>query len=513
MAFMAYQVLARAYRPKRFADVVGQPAALQTLRNALRKATIAHAYLFSGSRGVGKTTLARLFAKALNCLNLATDGEPCCGCASCLDIASGQALDVIEIDGASNRGIDDIRKINETVGFAPSYGKYKIYIIDEVHMLTKEAFNALLKTLEEPPERAKFFFATTEPHKVLPTILSRCQRFDLGRISIEQIREKLQQIAGDLNRFVETEALELLAHAADGSLRDAESMFDQILCFAEGVVRASDVQNVLGLAPRDLLFSLDKAFADYKLAFAFELVEQLFQQGKQFGHFLEQLVEHYRHVTVVKTLGPDALHLSSELKLKYAEAGKLYTQAQCLTILDQLLTAEANFSKSTAPRVALELLLLQVIRVRHRVPVEALVRRLSELEQVLSGAAPQTVAPEPVVAAPVIPTPVPEPVVAAPIAAPVVATPPAPKPVVATPSTPPPAPELKPVPFNPYQAQPEPKPVAATPPTPKSVVPPTPAPAPAISAPLSPTKHPSHYDTLMRFSAIELEGTFKPTTE
>jgi len=502
---MAYQVLARAYRPKRFADVVGQPAALQTLRNALRKATIANAYLFSGSRGVGKTTLARLFAKALNCLNLTSENEPCCQCASCLDIASGQALDVIEIDGASNRGIDDIRKINETVGFAPSYGKYKIYIIDEVHMLTKEAFNALLKTLEEPPERAKFFFATTEPHKVLPTILSRCQRFDLGRISVEQIRNKLQQIAGDLNRAVEAEGLELLAHAADGSLRDAESMFDQILCFANGVVTAVDVQNVLGLAPRELLFSLDRAFSDYKLSFAFELVEQLFQQGKQFGHFLEQLVEHYRHVTVVKTLGPDALHLSSELKLKYAEAGKLYTQAQCLTILDQLLTAEANFSKSTAPRVALELLLLQVIRVRHRVPVEALVRRLSELEQVLSGVVPQTVAPEPVVIAPVVAsTPIPEPVVAAPpVATPVISAP-VPAPVVATPPAPAPVPELKPVPFNPYQAKPEPKPVP----------PPTPAPAPVAVTPAPPSaplaKHPSHYDTLMRFSAIELEGTFKP---
>jgi len=195
-----YQVLARRYRPQRFSDVVGQQAILQTLKNAIARDLVAHAYLFSGSRGVGKTTLARLFAKALNCTSLGNDGEPCNTCPSCIDITSGQSLDVIEIDGASNRGIDDIRQINETVGFAPSHGKYKIYIIDEVHMLTKEAFNALLKTLEEPPEKAKFFFATTEPHKVLPTIISRCQRFDLGRILPAQIFAKLGLIAKELKR-------------------------------------------------------------------------------------------------------------------------------------------------------------------------------------------------------------------------------------------------------------------------------------------------------------------------
>ncbi len=514
---MGYQVLARAYRPKRFADVVGQTAILQTLRNALRKAHIAHAYLFSGSRGVGKTTLARLFAKALNCLQPLSDGEPCCTCASCLDIASGQALDVIEIDGASNRGIDDIRKINETVGFAPSHGKYKIYIIDEVHMLTKEAFNALLKTLEEPPEKAKFFFATTEPHKVLPTIVSRCQRFDLGRLSVLQIRDKLQQIANDLQRSVEAEALELLAHAADGSLRDAESMFDQILCFADGNVRAVDVQSVLGLAPRDLLFSFDHAFSEYKLPFAFELVEQLFQQGKQFGHFLEQLVEHYRHLTVAKTLGTESLHLSTELKTKYAESARLYTQAQCLTILDLLLTAEANFSRSTSPRVTLELLLLQVLRIRHRVPVEVLVRRLSELEQTLHAAAPEQPAAVPsVVLEPALPPAAPPLVVETP--SPVAVQPaPLPEPIAPLPTLP--TPELKPVPFNSYQPKtpPTPPPAPTTPiaapPKPDPLpTPPSPAPQPTSSTPTQ-TKHPSHYDTLMRFSAVELEGSLKISTE
>ncbi|MBU6447179.1 MAG: DNA polymerase III subunit gamma/tau, partial [Verrucomicrobia bacterium] len=206
-----YQVLARKYRPQSFRDVLAQDAAVTTLKNAIRFDKVAHAYLFCGSRGVGKTTLARLFAKALNCQSLTADFEPCNQCSSCHEISSGQSLDVIEIDGASNRGIDDIRQINETVGYAPSRGRYKIYIIDEVHMLTKEAFNALLKTLEEPPEQAKFFFATTEAHKVLPTIISRCQRFDLARIPPSLIVSKLGEIALDLNRMVDKEALELIA--------------------------------------------------------------------------------------------------------------------------------------------------------------------------------------------------------------------------------------------------------------------------------------------------------------
>jgi DNA polymerase-3 subunit gamma/tau len=494
-----YQVLARAYRPKRFADVVGQEAILQTLKNALATSKTAHAYLFTGSRGVGKTTLARLFAKALNC-QAPNDHEPCNQCPSCLEIASGQSLDVIEIDGASNRGIDDIRQINETVGFAPSHGKYKIYIIDEVHMLTKEAFNALLKTLEEPPEKAKFFFATTEPHKVLPTIVSRCQRFDLGRISPSQIQKKLKEIAVDLNRSVEPEALELLSNAADGSLRDAESIFDQILCFASGAISAADVQNVLGLAPQHLLFSLDQAFSEFRLAYAFELVEELFQKGKHFSHFFEQLIEHYRNLTVCKTLGEGALHQSGEVRAKYREAAKVYTQAQCLTILDLLLTAEANFSKSTSPRVTLELVLLQVLRTKNRIPVEVLIRRLSDLEDSLLKAGthlslpqePAIAPPEPVFVPLVAASPQPEPIVSVQLPPEPIASP--------QPTLLPLEPiELKPVPFNPYQPSAK--------PSPEPILPPQPVLKESEST-LS--KHPSHYDTLMRFTAVELEGTFKP---
>lgn len=218
---MSYQVLARKFRPKFFSEVIGQEAVITTLRHALAQKRLAQAYLFCGCRGTGKTTLARLFAKALNCTQL-KDGEPCNHCSSCIDIAAGHSLDVLEIDGASHRGIEDIRQINESVHFSPTSGRYKIYLIDEVHMLTKEAFNALLKTLEEPPEHVKFFFATTEPHKVPATILSRCQRFNLMRLSEEQIIKSLQTIADQLSIEVqEPQALELVARLAEGSLRDA----------------------------------------------------------------------------------------------------------------------------------------------------------------------------------------------------------------------------------------------------------------------------------------------------
>ncbi len=415
-----YQVLARKYRPQTFCDVIGQEAAVITLKNALRFDQAAHAYLFCGSRGIGKTTLARLFAKALNCQSLSADFEPCNQCPSCLEIASGQSLDVIEIDGASNRGIDDIRQINETVGYAPSHGRYKIYLIDEVHMLTKEAFNALLKTLEEPPEQAKFFFATTEPHKVLPTIISRCQRFDLARIHPSSIASKLGQIAADLNRTAEPEALQLIATFAEGSLRDAESLFDQILCFAEGTITSSIVRQSLGLVSQELFLSLDQAFSNYNLPFAFELVDQLFSTGKDLAHFLEQLIEHYRNLTLARTFGTP--HPSAHL----------YTQQQCLHILDLLLHTEPSFQKSTFQRISLESLLLQIIRSKHRIPIEVLIRKLTEEKGECTEEPPPT---------------------------------------------------LKAVPFNPY--------------------------AMPLEKSEKPSKHPSHYETLIQFAAVELEGIAK----
>jgi DNA polymerase-3 subunit gamma/tau len=382
-----YQVLARKYRPQSFVEVLGQSAIVTTLKNAIKFNRLAHAYLFCGSRGTGKTTLARVFAKALNCQAPTSDGEPCNVCSSCREIAAGNSLDVLEIDGASHRGIDDIRQINETVGYAASSGKYKIYIIDEVHMLTKEAFNALLKTLEEPPPKVVFLFATTEPHKVLPTILSRCQRFNLNRIPTEHIIEKLQKIALDLHVEVEHEALRLLAHRADGGLRDAESLFDQIIAFHEGNITAKTISDVLGIVPRETLFILDQAGKEGRLSVAFDIAYQIFSEGKDIIHFIETLTEHFRTLLLIKLSGPQShmLLLSEADILRYEASSKLYSHEQCLTILDFLIEAQQQIRFQPSSRIALEAILLRIMRSHQRLPIEFLVRRLTELEQAIGG--------------------------------------------------------------------------------------------------------------------------------
>lgn len=505
-----YQVLARKYRPQRFSEMVGQEAVVATLKNAIRFQKVAHAYLFAGSRGVGKTTLARLFAKALNCQAPSADLEPCNTCVSCTSIINGQSLDVIEIDGASNRGIDDIRKINETVGYAPTYGRFKIYIIDEVHMLTKEAFNALLKTLEEPPETAKFFFATTEAHKVLPTILSRCQRFDLTKIPLPQITAKLDQIATDLGRSVEKEALHQIALLAEGSLRDAESLFDQILCFLEGSISIEAVQTMFGIVSQEQFLLLDRAFHEGNLHFAFSLVEQLTKEGKDLGHFLSQLIEHYRSLTLYKTLGEGAVIPS--LISRYAQTAPFYLPSQCLYILEYLLNAEATFSKSLSQRIFLETILLHILRSKQRLPVEVLVRRLSEIEESLRSDKPSGALPlqsSPIAAAPQPKLPEAPPVA---MPQPKVAIPPQVKSPEAPPQ--PKLPETPPIAAAPQPKLPEatpvaiPQPKAAIPPQVKSPEAPPKAKLPAIEA-SSPSHHPSHYDTIMRFAAVELEGSLK----
>lgn len=382
-----YQVLARKYRPQSFQEVLCQEAIVTTLKNAIKFKRLAHAYLFCGSRGTGKTTLARVFAKALNCQAPTAEGEPCNSCSSCKEIASGNSLDVLEIDGASHRGIDDIRQINETVGYAASSGRYKIYIIDEVHMLTKEAFNALLKTLEEPPAKVMFLFATTEPHKVLPTILSRCQRFNLSRISVEKIIDKLRRIAVEQHVDVENEALRLLAHRADGGLRDAESLFDQIIAFHEGKITAKTVSDVLGIVPRETLFILDQAGKEGRLSVAFDIAHQIFTEGKDFVHFVETLAEHFRTLLLVKLTGGAQLTLSEVDKSNYEISAKLYSQEQCLTILDFLIEAQNHIRFQPSSRIAIEAILLRIMRTHQRLPVEYLVRRLAELEQAVGTAA------------------------------------------------------------------------------------------------------------------------------
>lgn len=378
-----YQILARKYRPQKFLDVVGQKAVVQTLKNSIKYKRTAQAYLFSGSKGIGKTTIARIFAKTLNCQNLTENLEPCNKCSSCLEITSSSSLDVIEIDGASNRGIEDIRQINDTIGYAPSSGKYKIYIIDEVHMLTKEAFNALLKTLEEPPSHVKFFFATTEAHKVLPTILSRCQRYDLTRISIDLIIQNLEKIANLENKKIEKKALFLIARFADGSMRDAKSLLDQLFCYENDTISAESVSNIIGLIPEEFFFALDRAVFENKIAFAFELVQKLYDRGKDFLYFVEQLIEHFRKILIFKTsdLNKVSLPLSQENKQKYISSAKLYKTNQCLLLLDILLNSLDLLQKSSCKRTSLEMLLLKIINSKNQISVQSLVKRLLELEK------------------------------------------------------------------------------------------------------------------------------------
>lgn len=479
-----YQVIARRYRPKSFREVLGQDAIVTTLKNAIKNDRLAHAYLFCGSRGTGKTTLARIFAKTLNCRNPMPDGEPCNECSSCKEISSGSSLDVLEIDGASHRGIEDIRQINDTVGYAASAGKYKIYIIDEVHMLTKEAFNALLKTLEEPPAKVKFFFATTEPHKVLPTILSRCQRFNLNRIPLDKIIQKLNFIAKELNIDVDEEAIRLIAIRAEGGLRDAESLFDQIIAFEEGKITAESVASILGLMTNDVFFELDRAGKDNNLAKAFEISHQVFSQGKDLLHFIEGLIEHFRHLLLIKLSGKDSpyLALSNREFSRYEASAALYSQEQCASILDMLLETQNQIRFSPSGQIALEALLIRLMRIHTRVPVEALVRRLAELEQSIGTG---TGTPLPPLAPASVLAPVSKPT---PIAAPIVPQP---------------------------QPQPQPKPSPAPALVASSSVKEDPTPTPAdlgIKKQAEPPRQEisrskqSQYDTMLQFASVELEG-------
>lgn len=519
-----YQVIARKYRPQAFSTVLGQDAIVTTLKNAIKQKRLAHAYLFCGSRGTGKTTLARVFAKALNCQAPGQDMEPCNHCSSCKEIATGNSLDVLEIDGASHRGIDDIRQINETVGYSSSSGKYKIYIIDEVHMLTKEAFNALLKTLEEPPPKVIFLFATTEPQKVLPTILSRCQRFNLNRISIESIIGKLRMIADEIEVNVQDEALRLIAQRADGGLRDAESLFDQIIAFHEGTITETTVSDILGTVPRTMLFTLDRAAKEGRLNVAFELAHLAFSQGKDIVHFVESLTEHFRTLLLFKLSGKDIpfLSLSETDTLQYEASAKLYTQEQCLSLLDFLIETQNQIRFQPSGRIALEAILLRILRIHQRLPIEFLIKRLSELEQAVQ-AVPQGTPLPTFASAPSIPSQ-PSPIVST-----ASGVSPINKSILSTSSVsedPTPSPHDLGIKLTPPQTPPSQSSLTTPPqqvvhkpiemssnvsedpiPTPRELgIKSMPASAPAAQPPLPPDSQ-SRLDTLLQFAAVELEGT------
>jgi DNA polymerase-3 subunit gamma/tau len=358
-----YTVLARRYRPQQFAALVGQEPIAQALSNALTSNRVAHAYLFTGARGVGKTSTARILAKALNCVRGPT-ATPCDTCEICQGIAAGEDVDVLEIDGASNRGIDEVREIRQNVQYRPSRARYKIYIIDEVHMLTPQAFNALLKTLEEPPEHIKFIFATTEVQKIPITILSRCQRFDFPGIGTARIVERLQSVVQSEGIQADDEALELVARRAGGSMRDAQSLLDQLLAFGGERLSSEQVHKLLGTAHDDRVLALASAVLDHNPKQTLALFGQAMDEGLQPGELLDQLIDYWRDLMVVQCAGAEARDLSVPARHRQT----LNEQAASLKLdtilagLDILSTTKARLRASSRGRVLLEMALVRLGR-------------------------------------------------------------------------------------------------------------------------------------------------------
>ncbi|HRZ87525.1 MAG TPA: DNA polymerase III subunit gamma/tau, partial [bacterium] len=358
---MEYQVVARRFRPQRFEDIVGQDAIVQTLKNAIAMNRIAHAYLFSGPRGIGKTTIARIYAKALNCKEGPTD-KPCGVCPNCTEIAASSSLDVIEIDGASNRGIDHIRDLRENVKYSPAASRYKIYIIDEVHMLSNEAFNALLKTLEEPPPHVKFFFATTEQNKILPTILSRCQKFELRRITAKDVVGRLAMIAKNDKIQIDDESLAAVARAGLGSMRDAESILEQMISYCGKKITYEKIAEVLGIVQDDTNFEVAAAVRAEDVGALLKIVDRIAGEGKDFARFLNGLTGHFRSLLVLKIAKDDGslLDIPKDTFKKYQQQEKEFGEEELCALTDLCSRAELDIRQAVSVRVTVEMALIKM---------------------------------------------------------------------------------------------------------------------------------------------------------
>jgi DNA polymerase III subunit gamma/tau len=392
-----YQVLARKWRPQQFDEVVGQDHVSTTLKNAIEQSRLAHAYLFVGPRGIGKTSIARIFAKALNCIKGPT-ATPCDTCDNCKEIANGNSLDVLEIDGASNNGVEQVRELRDTCRYTPARAKFKIYIIDEVHMLTTAAFNALLKTLEEPPAHVKFIFATTDPQKVLPTILSRCQRFDLRRIPSALLVKHLKKITKDEKITIDEEALTAIARGAEGGMRDAESTLDQLIAFCGDKIAEKDVLSVFGLVAHEKIAALTDAVIDGDTNIALKTLKELDEVGKDLQRLLADLLDHYRNLLVL-TIGGAGAELvdgpDTELELLKKQAGRIDTDA-VLRVIDALAGAEGRLRYALSKRIYFEIALVRAIKAREMVGLDGVLKKLNELKGQLGAAPVVTAQPAPV---------------------------------------------------------------------------------------------------------------------
>lgn len=395
---MSYEVFARKYRPQTFDDLVGQAHVSRTLKNAVAQNRLAHAYLFVGPRGIGKTSTARILAKALNCVKGPTvtpDGT----CDNCREIAAGNSLDVLEIDGASNNGVEQVRELRENVRYAPAKSRYKIYIIDEVHMLTAAAFNALLKTLEEPPPHVKFIFATTEPQKVLATIVSRCQRFDLHRIPAKLIADHLQFISGKEKITLEPAAAHAIARGAEGGLRDAESMLDQLVAFCGEKIAETDVLNVFGFTSEQTVVDLTGKILHGETAAALDVLYAQCEAGKDMMRLMSDLISYFRDLLVFKAK-PDALQedVDPETQKALAAQSELIENDRLLDLIDQFAQAEGRMKWAPNKKLHFEVAIIKAIQSLNQATLDEVIERLGELRDGKTPAEKKTSAAETIAA-------------------------------------------------------------------------------------------------------------------
>ncbi len=380
---MAYQALYRQWRPLNFNEIVGQDHITQPIKNQIVTKSFGHAYIFSGTRGTGKTSTAKVFARAVNCLNN-TDGNPCNTCENCKSILEDQFIDVIEMDAASNNSVDDIRELREHVKFAPSKGKYKVYIIDEVHMLSTGAFNALLKTLEEPPEYVLFILATTEPQKIPQTIISRCQKYDFKRVSFEQIFQRIKYICEQLGIEYEEEAIKLIIEKSDGAVRDSLSQLDQCLSIHENTLKVMDVINLLGLVEKNQIMDLIHFIAERKMSEAFQMLDEVMKNGKDLVQFANAIIGVYRDLLITKVVKENH-HLLINASNEYIEAliviSKQFTESQVSRGLNLFMTLSKEIKYAQNKRTLFEATMMKVMSPQTEVSLEALMERVDQLER------------------------------------------------------------------------------------------------------------------------------------